>query len=106
MPYAKDEGDDGTVDVAGLDADQRGESTMSCEFASSTDLDRDLERRVVSFLLQCGVLRTSGIIVRVQDGMVTLRGKVRSFYERQLCVHSGRRVAGVRKLVDELEVVG
>jgi osmotically-inducible protein OsmY len=78
---------------------------MSCEIAGSTDLDRDLERRVVSFLLQCGVPRARGVIVHVQDGIVTLCGKVRSFYERQICVHSCRRVAGVMKLVDELEVI-
>jgi osmotically-inducible protein OsmY len=44
------------------------------------------------------------VAVLSDDGTVTLRGQVRSFYEKQLCHHTCRRVAGVLRLVDEIEV--
>jgi osmotically-inducible protein OsmY len=35
---------------------------------------------------------------------VTVAGKVRSFYDRQLAVACARRVAGVQQVVDRLQV--
>ena len=42
--------------------------------------------------------------IESQAGVVTLRGVVRSFYQRQLCIHCCQRVAGVHRVQDELEV--
>jgi osmotically-inducible protein OsmY len=42
--------------------------------------------------------------VAAAGGVVTLRGRVYSFYEKQLSVHLAARVAGVRRLEDELLV--
>lgn len=71
--------------------------------AEDQDVDRDLERRVVSFLR--GRQRSLGCITATaKAGTVTLRGTVRSFYERQLCIEFSRHVAGVVKLVDRIEV--
>jgi len=66
--------------------------------------DGELERRVLSTLLQRQVPALRQISVAVQDGIVTLKGRVQSFYERQLCLICCQRVAGVRKLVDLIEV--
>lgn len=68
--------------------------------------DRDLERRVVNYLWGRQVPSLRRVEVLSQDGRVRLRGRVRSFYEKQLCQQSCRRVAGVRELIDEVEVVG
>jgi osmotically-inducible protein OsmY len=45
------------------------------------------------------------VLVEASDGVVTLRGQVRSFYEKQLCHNCCRRVAGVRQLVDDVDVI-
>jgi osmotically-inducible protein OsmY len=42
--------------------------------------------------------------VIAQGGVVTLRGRVSSFYHKQLWIHGAQRVAGVVRVVDELEV--
>ncbi|HND53079.1 MAG TPA: BON domain-containing protein [Pirellulaceae bacterium] len=67
--------------------------------------DVDLERRVLSYLMQRQVPALRRITVAVQGGVVTLTGRVQSFYERQLCLSCCQRVAGVRQLVDLIEVV-
>ncbi len=42
----------------------------------------------------------------VQDGTVTLVGHTNSIYERQLAIESIRRVAGVFRVIDRIEVPG
>ena len=66
--------------------------------------DRDLERRVVNYLWGRQIPSLRRVAVASREGTVTLRGQVRSFYEKQLCQHSCRRVAGVLRLVDEIDV--
>lgn len=66
--------------------------------------DRDLERRVVNYLWSKHVPSLRHVAVEVDNGVVTVRGQVRSFYEKQLLSHCCRRVAGVVGLVDDVEV--
>ena len=66
--------------------------------------DADLERRVVNFLAGRNVPGLRHVIVEAVDGIVTLRGRVRTFHEKQLCQSGCLRVAGVMRLVDCLEV--
>ena len=66
--------------------------------------DDDLKTRVVNFLAQRQVSLLHGVAVEVKDGLVTLRGNVRSFYEKQLCLNCARHVAGVIRLVDRIQV--
>jgi osmotically-inducible protein OsmY len=67
--------------------------------------DRDLERRVVNYLMGRQMPTLRQIHVEADQGTVRLRGEVRSFYQKQLCLNCTRRVAGVLDLVDELNVV-
>jgi osmotically-inducible protein OsmY len=76
---------------------------MEC---SSNDADRDLERRIVNYLARRHLPGLRQLEVRANNGTVTLRGQVRSFYEKQLGQHCCQRVAGVRKLVDAIDVIG
>jgi osmotically-inducible protein OsmY len=66
-------------------------------------MDSDLKRRVELFLQQKGVSSLPRLSIEVEGGHVMLRGTVRSFYERQLCLCC-QHVAGVLRVVDELKV--
>jgi hypothetical protein len=68
------------------------------------DSDRDLERRVSAFLAERSVPALRRIYVHSRQGVVTLRGHVQTFYEKQLSRSVARRVAGVVQLVDDVEV--
>jgi hypothetical protein len=69
------------------------------------DADRELARRVTNFLSGQSVPALRAIQVEATNGAVTLRGQVRTFYEKQLSHHSASRVAGVRQVIDEVQVV-
>lgn len=66
--------------------------------------DRDLERRVTNFLFARNLPTLRRLHVAADNGTVTLRGRVHSFYEKQLCQHACRRVAGVISMVDAIDV--
>lgn len=70
----------------------------------SEQADRDLERRVVNFLAERHVPGLRHIEVEAHNGIVTLRGRVHSFYEKQLCQAVCRRVAGVVRYIDDIDV--
>ena len=63
----------------------------------------ELKRRINIYLSQKGVPSLHRLNIEVTDGTVTFQGRATSFYERQLC-HSCKYVAGVRELVDNLQV--
>ena len=65
--------------------------------------DADLAKAVQLFLNanRTGYRR---IIVWAEEGTVSLSGSVRSFFLRQMAVVLAKRVAGVRHVVDGLEV--
>ncbi|MBC7857019.1 MAG: BON domain-containing protein [Pirellulaceae bacterium] len=66
--------------------------------------DLELARRVKLFLASQPRPALRYLQVEANGSTVTLRGLVTTFYERQLAIQSSRRVAGVRKLVDEIVV--
>ena len=66
--------------------------------------DQDLVRRVTSFLNSRSMPGLKRLSIEARHGTVTLSGRVRSFYEKQVATHSCRRVAGVRQLVDKVDV--
>ena len=68
------------------------------------EADRDLERRVTAFLADRNLPALRRLGVRSHRGVVTLRGQVRSFYEKQLGGQSARRVAGVIDVIDAIQV--
>ena len=68
------------------------------------ELDRDLERRVKAFLADRNLPALRRLGVRSQRGVVTLRGRLRTFYEKQLSGQAARRVAGVIDVIDATEV--
>ena len=72
---------------------------------ADTESDRDLERRVTSFLAARHVPGLRNLMVEARRGVVTISGQVLTFYEKQLCNQCGRRVAGVLELVNAVDVI-
>lgn len=78
---------------------------MSTTLTQPVSHDRELERRVRNYLSAQSRPALRAVEVLVVDGIVTLKGQVHSFYEKQLSLHLAARVAGVRRLQDELTVI-
>lgn len=66
--------------------------------------DRDLRRRVRTFLLTSHRPGLRSLEIEAHGGVVRLRGNVRTFYEKQLSAQLTRRVSGVVRLIDEVMV--
>lgn len=66
--------------------------------------DSEIEQNVRAFLEGCNMPALRRLAVSVSAGTVTLRGQVRTFYERQLTQQCLRRIAGVRQLIDRTVV--
>ena len=69
-----------------------------------TCADLDLKERVKIFLHQHHVPSLRHVAISVDNGVVRLHGRVRSFYEKQLCLSCCKHVAGVIKVVDDIRV--
>lgn len=70
----------------------------------TTENDHDLCRRVENYLVGFHRMGLREIQIEADRGVVTLRGRVSTFYEKQLALNCCHRVAGVRQLIDEVEV--
>jgi osmotically-inducible protein OsmY len=66
--------------------------------------DQDLTRRVRSFLADAHMPGLRHLAVEASNGIVTVSGQVRTYYEKQLGSMRARRVAGVVKLIDQIRV--
>ena len=80
------------------------EDAFSIERETNVEESWDLKRRVRNFLLQRGTAALRSIDVEADNGTVVLRGKVPSYYARQLCLSCCQHVAGVVRVVDEVKV--
>lgn len=78
---------------------------MTPATASAPTADLDLERRVRMALDSSNMPTLRRLAVEARAGVVTLRGRVYSFYEKQISHSHCRQVAGVVGLVDAVDVV-
>ena len=67
--------------------------------------DEDLARRIRASLEELRVPSLRNVEVETRDGVIVLRGDVNTFYAKQLAQHSARRLAGDRRVFDEVSVV-
>jgi hypothetical protein len=67
--------------------------------------DRDLRERILRKLALQGIRFSPCLTLDVEGRVVTVRGVVRSYYERQLIVHSIFLVSGHYELHDLIKVV-
>lgn len=66
--------------------------------------DQRLRNEVVHAIRERIGRKEEQLRIVVEDGAVTVRGRLQSFYEKQLSLHAAKKVPGVATLVDELEV--
>jgi hypothetical protein len=71
----------------------------------SDGFDTDLLQRVTRFLNQKGHVLLQSLEITVDQGVVLVRGRVPTFYLRQVAIACIKHVAGVTKVVDLIEVV-
>lgn len=65
--------------------------------------DEELRQRVVLHLASCRP-ELEGLVVSAKDGTVTLAGEVPTYYLRQLGIERAKHIAGVRRVIDLIEV--
>jgi osmotically-inducible protein OsmY len=81
---------------------------IALKAASSTSEiagDVHLARSVRNFILPRIYPASNRVQIEANNGVVTLSGQVGSFYYKQLWLSGAQRVAGVRQVIDEIEVV-
>lgn len=77
---------------------------ISLPLHSIDNASQDLQQRI-ALNLQSRQLAFGGRVrIEAKQGTVTLSGLVPTFYQRQLIYAATRKVAGVTKVIDQLEV--
>lgn len=80
-------------------------SYLSPTSASSCDRDGvTLGDRIVDSLYSSNMPGLRRILIEIHNDVVTLRGQLSSFYERQMAVTRVEQTAGVGQVVDRLDV--
>lgn len=78
--------------------------SLSVAIFPSKTADADIERRVVAYLGSRNRRSFRRLNVESQDGVVTLTGQLGTYYERQVAQETARRVAGVLRVIDGIQV--
>jgi hypothetical protein len=79
--------------------------TRKSDHPHATDMSNaELQRSVSDELSLDPKVRNRAIAVHAHDGAVTLRGTVGSFREKREATTAARRVCGVKRVVNELQV--
>ena len=66
--------------------------------------DEDILRRVTGYLSTRHFPNFRELDVEVDQGSVTVSGRLPSYYEKQVAINTCQRVAGVIELIDEIVV--
>jgi osmotically-inducible protein OsmY len=75
-----------------------------CTDQRPQDEDRDLQQRVSLYLAERSVPALRRVAVEARQGRVTFRGRVSSFYEKQLMLNCFHAVPGVESIEDRVDV--
>lgn len=66
--------------------------------------DNDVRRDVEATLRCCHRVNNPCIVVQVENGTVMLKGFARSYFARQRAEDALRRVAGIRRIVNLIQI--
>jgi len=75
---------------------------IACADQSRLKEDRELELRVCNYLAERLVPALRRVAVEARQGRVTFRGRVGSFYEKQLMLNCFHAVPGVESIEDHV----
>lgn len=67
--------------------------------------DRQLEDNVAHAMQATGYFALNLVDIRAKNGVVHLRGRVRSYYHKQVAQTAAASVLGDRQLVNEIRVI-
>ena len=67
--------------------------------------DRTIDQKVGQQLANHGMRPPCKVAASSQRGTVTLTGKIQYEHQRNFCVQTARRVEGVQRVVDQLQVI-
>jgi osmotically-inducible protein OsmY len=80
----------------------------ACAVAMTKNLEPSDNERLVTRVRKSAVARiplaAQNVRVDAAEGMVILSGRVRSYYHKQLWLNATKRVAGVERVIDKIEV--
>jgi osmotically-inducible protein OsmY len=74
-------------------------------FGSNEITDKSLLQTVNQRLARAGTGAQSKITASVQEGTITLRGKLQYAMQRSMIVKAASHVVGVRGVIDQMQVV-
>ncbi len=83
-----------------MDALTQSEATRGGQAA-----DRELQRRIVNFLFEKGLWSLQHLETEVHGGVAVIKGRVRTYYEKQLATCCCQRVAGVLRVINDVCVL-
>jgi hypothetical protein len=67
--------------------------------------DRSIDQKVSQQLANRGMRPPCKVSASSKGGTVTLTGKIQYEHQRNLCIQMTRRVEGVKRVVDQLQVI-
>ena len=67
--------------------------------------DRSIDQKVGQQLANRGMRPPCKVAASSKGGTVTLTGKIQYEHQRNVCIQLARRVDGVRRVVDQLQVL-
>jgi hypothetical protein len=79
-------------------------SPMTCSPSHLTNSDAELERRIANFLYQRHVPGKERIRLVAYQGVVAVSGQIPTRSAKWLCMECCRRVAGVLRVIDNVEI--
>jgi osmotically-inducible protein OsmY len=77
---------------------------MIASAAQPAVADRLLASQIAMHLAETNRASLKRLSVDVDQGAVTLRGSVGTFYEKQIAIQACRMLAGIERLIDAVEV--
>ena len=79
-------------------------TTINTRFDRTTTDDAELQQRLKQELVAAGYLALRAVTVNVYEGLVTLRGSVSCYYEKQVAQAVALRMDAVASLRNEIVV--
>ena len=67
--------------------------------------DRSIDQKVGQQLASHGMKPPCKVVASSKGGTVTLTGKIQYEHQRNSCIQTARRVEGVQRVVDQLQVI-